>query len=112
MLVFYKDASDDASEFKYAYIICIISVEIEFDARKDISNLAKHDISFGEATGALFDPRAVAVEDPDAMDESRWVLVGISDKGRLLTVIYTYRNECIRLISARKSTSREAKYYA
>jgi uncharacterized DUF497 family protein len=56
---------------------------------------------------------ALAMEDADAQGEHRWVLVGLSAHGRLLSVVYTLRGEeCIRLISARKSTRKEAKYYA
>lgn len=50
--------------------------------------------------------------DPDALDEERFVLLGLSEKGRLLTVIYTMRGNTPRLISARKSTDREKKHYA
>ena len=55
----------------------------------------------------------LAQEDNDSKGEKRWVLVGLSDQARLLTVVYTLRNEnTIRLISARKATKKEAEYYA
>ena len=55
---------------------------------------------------------ALAQEDPDVEGEARWVLVGSSARARLLTVVYTLRGEeSIRLISARKATRKEAKYY-
>jgi uncharacterized DUF497 family protein len=48
------------------------------------------------------------------MQEKRWVLIGMSNSARLLTVVYTLRDNdnIIRLISARKSTRKEASYYA
>ncbi len=53
------------------------------------------------------------MEDQSTEGEARWVLVGMSDEGRLLSVVYTLRDvERIRLISARKATRKEAKYYA
>ena len=53
------------------------------------------------------------MEDYDSEGESRWVLVGMSNQARLLTVVYTLRNEeTIRLISGRKSTRKEVEYYA
>ncbi len=87
-------------------------MDIEFDAKKGAANFTKHGVTFEEAISALFDPCAVCIEDPDAIDEHRWVLIGMNEAGRLITVVYTYRDEAIRIISARKSTRREAKQYA
>jgi uncharacterized protein len=56
---------------------------------------------------------ALAQEDESAEGESRWVLIGMSAKARLLTVVYTLPDENrIRLISARKATRKEASIYA
>ena len=52
------------------------------------------------------------LEDIDSKDESRWVLVGMSNQARLLTVVYTLKKNSIRLISARKATKKESNYYA
>lgn len=53
------------------------------------------------------------MEDPDAVGEARWLLVGMSGVVGLLTVCYTLRGEdTFRLISARKATSKEKKHYA
>ena len=71
-------------------------MEIEFDPNKAASNLIKHLISFKESSTALLDPLALVREDPDAEGENRWVLIGMSNQARLLTVVYTLRNECIR----------------
>ena len=88
-------------------------MEIEWDVAKAASNLAKHGVSFEEAATALLDPNALAQEDRSATTEARWILIGMSVRPRLLTVIYTVRPEDrLRLISARKSTRREASYYA
>lgn len=54
----------------------------------------------------------MCMEDPDTKGEMRWVLIGMSNKLRLLTVVYTVRQDRIRVISARKSTRREAQHYA
>ena len=87
-------------------------MNIEYDAAKAASNLDKHGVSFEEAATALLDENALAMEDEDASGESRWLVVGMSDQARLLTVVYTLRGESIRLISARKATRKEANYYA
>ncbi len=86
-------------------------MKIEFDSRKASGNLKKHGINFDEAASCLFDPQALVFEDSDAKGESRWRLLGMSDQARLLVVVYTLRGESIRLISARKPTSKEISYY-
>ena len=88
------------------------SVEFEYHDQKAKSNLRKHGVSFSEAATALHDPRALCIEDPDAEDENRWILWGMSDQTRLLAVVYTLRKNRVRIISARKATRNEAKDYA
>jgi uncharacterized DUF497 family protein len=87
-------------------------VDIEYDPAKAASNLKKHGVLFEEAATALLDSMALAIEDPDAEGERRRVLIGMSDRARLLTVVYALRHNSIRLISARSSTKRETKTYA
>jgi uncharacterized DUF497 family protein len=88
-------------------------MEFEFDPRKAASNLKKHGVSFEEAASCLLDPLALAREDDDSTDEPRWLLLGMSRQGRLLTVVYTLRGDTPRLISARESTKKEERdYYA
>jgi uncharacterized DUF497 family protein len=87
-------------------------VDVEYDPAKAASNLKKHGVSFDEAAAALLDSVALAIEDPDAEGERRWVLIGMSNKARLLTVVYALRHQRIRLISARDSTKRETRTYA
>jgi uncharacterized DUF497 family protein len=87
-------------------------VHLDFDPAKARANLKKHGVSFEEAATLLLDEQALAMEDPGAENERRWVLVGISRSGRILTVVYTLRGQRIRLISARKATRRESRIYA
>ena len=87
-------------------------MNVEFDPAKAKSNLKKHGVAFDVASACLLDPLALVIKDPDAAGEARWLLMGMSDVG-LLTVCYTLRDEeTIRLISARKATTKEKKYYA
>lgn len=68
---------------------------------------------FEEAQSAVSDPSSIVIEDPDSQGEARFILIGMSSKLRLLTVVYSLPDEdTIRLISARLSTSKEEKYYA
>ncbi len=73
----------------------------------------KHGVDFAEAVSCFYDLKQVAFHDPDhSQDEERELLIGHSNKGRLLIVIYTIRADTIRIISARRATRREAKVYA
>jgi len=88
-------------------------MEIEWDPVKAAVNFRKHGVSFEEASTTLLDPQGLAQEDASSEGESRWIVIGMSAKARLLTVVYTLRREDrIRLISARKATRKEAKFYA
>jgi len=88
-------------------------MDVEWDPKKAASNLEKHGVSFDEAATVLLDPNALAQPDEDSASEERWVLIGMSSKARLVTLVYTLRSaDRIRLISARKATRKEANYYA
>ncbi|KAF0242893.1 MAG: hypothetical protein FD167_3824 [bacterium] len=82
----------------------------EWDESKAKKNVQKHKIAFAEVIGVLEDERAVTIEE-DHEDEIRMVTLGMDFLGRVLVVVYTWRNENIRLISARKATSQERKQY-
>lgn len=87
-------------------------MEFEWDLRKAASNLAKHRISFEEASTVFGDPLGRIVDDPrHSNGEERCVLLGHSRCQRLLAVMFTERGEAIRIISARKATRRERKDY-
>ncbi len=60
---------------------------------------------------ALEDARALTIRDPAFEEEGRWITLGIDAFGRLLVVVYTWRGERLRLISARKATARERLQY-
>jgi uncharacterized DUF497 family protein len=59
----------------------------------------------------LFDPNALTCEDLDVKNKQRFVSIGMVAIGRVLVVVYTYRGEDIRLISARSATKRERERY-
>jgi len=86
-------------------------MDIEFDQKKAASNLKKHGVSFDEAASTLLDTMALVREDGDTQDEVRFLLVGMSNAGHLLTVCYALRDEIIRLISARPATRNERRQY-
>ena len=86
-------------------------VEAEFDPVKARSNLRKHGVGFAHAEQALRDQMAFTTEDPDAIDEQRFITLGMDALGRVLVVVHTQRGERTRLISARKASSAESERY-
>ncbi|MGQ0530902.1 MAG: BrnT family toxin [Panacagrimonas sp.] len=84
---------------------------IEFDPSKARLNLRKHGVSFADAEQALYDDRALTMQDPDAEGETRYVTTGADALGRVLVVIHTPRGKNTRLISARKASSGEMRNY-
>jgi hypothetical protein len=84
----------------------------EWDGTKARVNLWKHGVSFEEAKTALADPWAMFQLDPDhSLEEWRYLVLGISDRKRLLVVAYAERPPRTRLISARRATPRERRRY-
>jgi uncharacterized DUF497 family protein len=59
----------------------------------------------------LYDPYAVTVEDSMAEGEQRHISIGLGAMGQILVVVYTYRGDDIRLISARPAARRERQEY-
>lgn len=89
-------------------------MEFDWNNRKATANLKKHNVSFDEAKTAFLDDSALLIGDPDhSDDEDRFILLGLSSITRLLVVCHCYRedDEVIRIISARKATRKESKYY-
>jgi uncharacterized protein len=90
------------------------SLQFEWDDRKAAANLKKHGVSFAEARSVFLDDRARLIDDPDhSDDEERFVLLGLSASLRLLLVCHCYRGEgnIVRIVSARKASTRESKAY-
>ncbi len=84
----------------------------EWDSRKARMNLAKHGISFEEASTVFADARSLTIPDPVHSElEHRFITVGISHRGKLMVVVHTERGDNIRIISARRASRRERKSY-
>ena len=89
----------------------IVCVEYEWDEKKAAGNLRKHGIDFTDAAVVLEDELALSMRDLRSHEEERFVALGCDPQGRLLAVVYTWRGERIRLISARQATSKERRAY-
>ena len=88
-------------------------VEFEWNDAKAKMNLQNHGVSFDEAASTFYDDNARPFQDIGHSDEEeRRRLIGMSNKSRVLLVVYTLRDVAtIRIISARKVTLREQKAY-
>ena len=86
-------------------------MSIEWDGQKAASNLQKHGIDFADAVTALDDDHAITVQDTLSGGEIRYITVGMDAMGRVLTVVYTWRGESVRLIAARPATPGERRQY-
>ena len=84
-------------------------MEFEFDSAKSMSNLVKHGISFNDVKQLWLDPKVLVIEAREAV-EPRWIAIAcIEDKH--WSAVFTYRGERIRLISARRSRTKEIALY-
>lgn len=105
--------------YKLSYNYNIITkymnkIRFHWDPNKNRANVKNHKISFEEAKSVFFDENARVIPDPDhSIDEERFIILGFSNKLNLLIVVHTYKenDELIRIISARKATKSEIKYY-
>ncbi|MDO5440738.1 MAG: BrnT family toxin [Erysipelotrichaceae bacterium] len=83
----------------------------EWDQEKELQNIKKHNVSFTSAALSYMDGNAIEYYDKNHSEfEERWILIGKTDID-LLTVAYTFREDAIRIISARRATGKEEKLY-
>jgi uncharacterized protein len=84
----------------------------EWDKDKAHRNLRKHKVSFDEAQTVFADDYSITIPDvAHSHTEERSIIIGLSNKKRLLVITFTERNGLIRLISARKATPRERQIH-
>jgi len=84
----------------------------EWDADKAKANQRKHNVSFKEACSVFSDPILITVLDEEhSFDEDRYITIGLSDQKRLILVAHAERGGVIRIISARKVTKSEQRFY-
>jgi len=103
----YQEESKETSRLVYNRTQMVV----EWDPAKAKLNVLKHRISFADAATVLEDDRALTERDLSTDKEQRWVTIGLDALGRVLVVVYTWRGENLRLISARHATKRERETY-
>lgn len=87
-----------------------MAVDVEWDPSKAAANLKKHGVDFADAATVLHDEQALTVRE-DEQGEERYITIGTDALGNVLVVVYAWRGERPRLISARKAKPREREQY-
>jgi len=84
----------------------------EWDEVKEKTNFKKHKVSFEEGKTIFNDPFLFTFpDDVHFSNEERFINIGFSANGRILVLTHTERQDKIRIISCRKATARERKFY-
>ena len=92
--------------------ICTYNSDVgfEWNREKARANLRKHGVDFAEVAEVFEDPHAMTRPDEDP-DEERSISIGNDGLGRVVVVCWTWRDDDIQIISARKATRREREQY-
>ena len=86
------------------------NLKFVWDKNKAEINWKKHKIYFEDAVLVFFDEnRLEDYDDFNSDDEDRFKIIG--KVGKILTVIYTEREDKTRIISARNATKKEMEVY-
>ena len=89
-------------------------MRFEWDEAKNAVNRKKHGVAFEEARTVFYDESALVIDDPEhSAEEERFIILGMSSRANLLVVCHCCRESetVIRIISARKATKTESRYY-
>ena len=89
-----------------------MAYNFEWDSKKAASNFKDHGVSFDEAATVFGDILAMNMPDPDhSASERRYIVLGMSERYRLLVLCYAEVEERTRIISARRATRHERRFY-
>lgn len=87
-------------------------MKFQWDNRKAASNERKHKVSFTDAISVFQDALSVTYPDIDhSEEEDRFLIIGVTTTGVVVVVSHTFRKETIRIISARRATTKERSFY-
>lgn len=87
-------------------------MEFEWDSSKELANVRKHGIAFGDAVETFFDPKGIQLRDRiHSWSEERYYWVGKTQAGRVLTTWFTRRGRLIRIIGSAEWRKFRRIYY-
>lgn len=81
---------------------------VEWNEEKAASNRRKHGIDFDEAIEVFYGMSLLRRS--DRKSEERWLAIGETE-GRVVTVVFTWRGDTLRIISARRARRNEKRAY-
>ncbi|HET7805143.1 MAG TPA: BrnT family toxin [Pseudolabrys sp.] len=85
-------------------------VVFEWDNDKRRANIAKHGIDFADAAEVFCDPKQYTLRSRIRSGETRFVSVGTAG-GSLIAVVFTWRGNTVRIVSARAARRSERDQY-
>ena len=89
-----------------------MSLQFDWNPEKAASNLKKHEVSFEEVATVFDDPAFITLlDEAHSHSEERYLTIGLSASNRLLLIAHAERAGKVRLISARKATKNERRFY-
>ncbi len=91
--------------------ITLHNITFEWNSHKAATNVSKHDVPFQVACEVFFDPFLHYLEDEIVNGEIRETIIGMTENWQLLQVVYVLRENVVRIISTRKATKSERKWY-
>ena len=84
----------------------------EWDEGNITKNWESHGVTHSECEEVFFNvPLVVNIDEPHSIKESRYYVLGKTSSGRPLFLVFTIRNDKIRIISARDMNRKERKIY-
>jgi len=87
-------------------------IGFEWDNGNSLKNWERHQVIQGECEQVFFNEPLIVFDDlKHSQEEQRMFLLGTTDSGRLLFMVFTVRNNLIRVISARDMNKKERKIY-
>ncbi len=86
-------------------------MDYKWDPKKAEVNFRKHRVDFADAVGVFEDEWSLTIKEQLAGGKQRFTTIGIDFLGHVIVVVYTYRGDDIRLISARPATKAERNVY-
>ena len=87
-------------------------MRITWDPDKAAANLDKHGVDFHDAATVFADPLSTTFPSEDHTEnEARFLTIGEAANGELFVVAHTEEGDIIRIISARRTTPQERRFY-
>jgi uncharacterized DUF497 family protein len=113
LIVWHKKGSSDEKGRPYLdemHNCAYNTMRYQWNKNKAGQNFRKHGVYFADAVSVFADDLALTIEDV-CSGERRWITLGRDLFGRMLVVIYSWRGDAIRIISARKADPKERRQY-